>query len=206
MQAQHSHGAPHRRRHAEAFTLIELMIVVAIVGVLSAIAIPTFQDYLQRARTAEATEFLGIIKLREESYRSEFGQYCNTVPTAGPGGTAEFQVHSNLMPDPDTAATTRRPVQFSSTNAAVSGNFALLGARPGGAVRFGYGVAAGTPAALPAGLGWGASNADFWFVADAVADLDSDGQFVTFEAYSASRNIFIGIDGETGALNSKGWE
>src|SRR5438874_1783248 len=67
-----------RERQEQAFTLVELMIVVVIIGVLSAIAIPTFSSYVYKSRTSEATEFLGVIKLREESYRSEYGAYCPT--------------------------------------------------------------------------------------------------------------------------------
>jgi prepilin-type N-terminal cleavage/methylation domain-containing protein len=71
-----------RRRQRQGFSLMELMTVVAIVGILSAVAIPTFSDYIYKSRTSEATEFLGVIRLREESYRAEFGVYCSTMTTA----------------------------------------------------------------------------------------------------------------------------
>jgi prepilin-type N-terminal cleavage/methylation domain-containing protein len=73
-----------RSRTRRGFSLMELMIVVVITSVLAAIAIPTFSGYIQKSRTAEAVDFLGVIKLRQESYRSEFGQYfrCTTADPA----------------------------------------------------------------------------------------------------------------------------
>ena len=50
------------RNHSAGFTLIELMIVVAIIGILSAIAIPQYQDYGSRARWANNVQSLGQLK------------------------------------------------------------------------------------------------------------------------------------------------
>lgn len=175
------------RHKQQGFTLMELMTVVVIVGVLSAIAIPTFQSYIYKSRTTEATEFLGVIRLREEAYRSEFGVYCPTLAaSASPNAYSSLNTNSNLVPDPST--TRRDPKPFVATTPWLN-----LGARPSGNVRFGYGVAAGLPteAVAQTGLGFTDATADFWFVARAVGDLNGDNTFCTFEIYSASKNMWI---------------
>lgn len=189
-----------RARNA-GFSLMELMTVVAIVGVLSAMAIPTFSDYLYKSRTTEATEFLGVIRLREEAYRSEFGAYCPTLTTSqNPTEFSSLDSMDNLVPNPKT--TGRENVFFQPP----TGNteWRQLGASPSGPVRFGYGVVAGDPSQIPKGLGFEARR-DFWWVARAVADLDEDGSFVMFETYSANKGIFIGTYPD-GKPISKGWE
>ena len=72
------------------FTLVEVMITVAIVSILAVIAIPSFNSYIKKSRTVEATGFLAEVKARQESYRFDFGMYCNVsgAPnTLYPSGT-----------------------------------------------------------------------------------------------------------------------
>lgn len=67
----------------KAFTLIELMIVIAIIGILAAVAIPLYHDYTKKARTAEVPEILKIIvKIQMEfSFDPTFKRYATALET-----------------------------------------------------------------------------------------------------------------------------
>jgi prepilin-type N-terminal cleavage/methylation domain-containing protein len=174
-------------RRRQGFTLLELMIVVVIIGVLSAVAIPSFRSYLHRSRTTEAFTFLAEIRQRQEAYRAEFGEYC-AVSGGSVGGTAWAPA---AAPGAGAVSWTGAP-----------GFWNQLGAAPDGLVRFQYQVVAGPPATAPTTLGFDGS--DFWFVAQARGDLDGDGEFMLLETYSAAGHVFVGTP--SGAPLPGGWE
>jgi len=64
----------------KGFTLIELMIVVAIIGILAAIAIPNFLTYQMKSRQSEAKTNLQAIKTSEVSFQAERGCYIGLTP------------------------------------------------------------------------------------------------------------------------------
>jgi type IV pilus assembly protein PilA len=79
-----------RERSSAGFTLIELMIVVAIIGVLSTIGISNFLKYQKRAKTSEAMTNVAAIVVGEKSYFTEKGSYLHITspsPLAIPGNT-----------------------------------------------------------------------------------------------------------------------
>lgn len=105
-------------RAGTGFTLIELMIVIAIIGILAAIAIPNYLRFQMKAKSAEAKVNLGAIHTAEETFFSEFGVYVAALadPAAIPG-------------------TSRTNFDITNTG------FLTLGWLPEGRVFFSYGVA-----------------------------------------------------------------
>jgi type IV pilus assembly protein PilA len=72
----------------KGFTLIELMIVVAIVGILAAIALPAYQDYTIRARVSEAAAAAGACKTAVAEFYASNAGYPSDAAAAGCSGTA----------------------------------------------------------------------------------------------------------------------
>ena len=68
------------------FTLIELMIVVAIIGLLSAMAIPSFQNYQRTSKRTEAYTNLNALAKTQKAFHAEHGAYIG-VPLAEPGNS-----------------------------------------------------------------------------------------------------------------------
>lgn len=67
--------------NAKGFNLIELMIVVAIIGVLAAIAVPIYTNYVHRSKQVEAKALLMTIKAEQEQFRAENSCYTLDVVT-----------------------------------------------------------------------------------------------------------------------------
>jgi type IV pilus assembly protein PilE len=78
-------------RRQRGFTIIELMIVVVVIAVLSAIALPSYTDYITRSKFAEAYAHLADLRVKMEQYYLDNRRYSTTVAggTCGiPGGNA----------------------------------------------------------------------------------------------------------------------
>ena len=67
------------RLRGRGFSLIELMIVVAVIGILAAIAYPSYQDYLRRGHRADAQAYLMDIAQRQQQYFTDNRSYASTV-------------------------------------------------------------------------------------------------------------------------------
>ncbi|KAA1176449.1 pilin [Marinobacter salinexigens] len=70
-------------RGQQGFTLIELMIVVAIIGILAAVAIPAYQDYTIRAQVSEGMTMASEIKTAVSEYHSARGNFVDTLDAYG---------------------------------------------------------------------------------------------------------------------------
>jgi type IV pilus assembly protein PilA len=75
------------RKAKKGFTLIELMIVVAIIGILAAIAIPNFLRFQLKSKSSEGKVNIAAIRTAEESFLAEFGRYVSAAvsPATVPG-------------------------------------------------------------------------------------------------------------------------
>jgi type IV pilus assembly protein PilA len=67
----------------KGFTLIELMIVVAIIGILAAMALPAYQDYTKRSHVSEGLSLAGSLKQATAEYRADKGQWPTSNAEAG---------------------------------------------------------------------------------------------------------------------------
>ncbi len=82
------------KKAQKGFTLIELMITVAIVAILAAVAIPNYSAYVKRGKAAEATSTLALLKNRMEQYYQDNKTYLDTgaltAPCSPQAGTTKY--------------------------------------------------------------------------------------------------------------------
>jgi prepilin-type N-terminal cleavage/methylation domain-containing protein len=164
----------------QGYTITELMITVVIIGVLATLAIPTFTSYIYKARVTEATNFLGKIKQRQESYRNEFGQYCAV------DGKAWGSWNPAAIPGED-------PVVWESTDL-----WRQLGASPNAPIRFRYATIAGIAGVDSPPADTGLDDNDHWFAARAEGDLNADLETFYLEIYSQANHIYNSASGSGG--------
>jgi len=79
-------------KNRKGFTLIELMIVVAIIGILAAIAIPAYLDYTKKAKLSEIVHQFDAIATAASEYHSDYGKFPETLSV-----TDIAKVHSKFV-------------------------------------------------------------------------------------------------------------
>jgi type IV pilus assembly protein PilA len=135
------------------FTLIELMIVVAIIGILAAVAIPAYQDYIARSQVSEAVSLLGAAKTPIAEYISDKG-FMPALTDAVTTTSGKYMASMASSPAAATTVGTGTAITLQATmtttgvNGAISGGTVAMSS-PDGARTWNC-TSAGTGAAISA--------------------------------------------------------
>ncbi len=152
---------PDGLRGRKGFTLVELMIVVAIIGILAAIAIPNFMQFRLRAKTAEAKSNLGSIRTTELAYFSEWNFFVADQPAT---------------PVADRTGNSQK------ANWDYTTRFSIIGFTAERAVYYSYSLQSAVAGTLFISQSAGLTMS-------AIGDLDADGSVITFSVNDSSSDV-----------------
>lgn len=176
------------RKRERGFTLVELLAVVAMVGILAALGIVGYRKYMASAGSAEAIAVMQGIRGAEEAYKAEMLVYL--------GCSASL---SSWYPKPPNA----QKHHWVNPGHGEYNCWRQLNVVTDGPVRFGYAVVAGMPPTIGAALPAGFNNppvfpavTEPWYVVTAQGDRDEDGVPALFIASSLRGEVYVENDSE----------
>jgi type IV pilus assembly protein PilA len=164
------------KKVSKGFTLIELMIVVAIIGILAAIAIPNFLRYQLRSKLSELKTNVEAIYKSEASLQQSERLLCTTAPTGAFVGFVATPA----------GAVSAQKIAWANADVLLASaiDWAVQGATYGQYMAIAGTGAAGAACAAPAGIG----AFDYELTISAVSDIDGDGTKATVAAWQPLRN------------------
>jgi type IV pilus assembly protein PilA len=194
------------RSTRRGFTLVELMIVVAIVGVLALMAVVGYRKLINSSHTAEATHMVNAIRVGQEAYKAESGSYANISKSLAANQSTG---HSALYPHASMASA-KEPGNYkvgwgaACPSSACNADWSTLPVHADGSTMFGYTTQSGLAGITPtqvvkvnnANVAWPSSIPADWYLITAVGDTDGNGTFCTVLGTSFTNDLLVDLDGE----------
>ena len=172
------------------FTLVELMVVVAIVGVLAAIGITLARKHIEAGRSAEATNMIQSIRGAQERYRAETQRYLDVSSSLN-------AYYPRTTPDD-------QKVPWVNASHADAARWDRLNVTTIGQVMCVYTTVAGGVGTSPDNEALGAFTGlptfgnmkEQWYLIHAKADVDGDGKAALYLATNLNGEVYVENDGE----------